>query len=110
MKKTMRFFSIAALVAMDAALAACSKETRQETQEQLPDVQKAGPFTLTTVVSRDESEVSKALTGDGVKTFAAGETLAIIYKSDSSDRKRPHRRRPFRQVFIRIWILSAECQ
>ena len=72
----MRFFSIAALlVAMGAALAACSKENSQETQEQLPEVQKAGPFTLTTVVSRDESEVSKALTGDGVKTFAAGETL-----------------------------------
>ena len=67
----MRFFSIAALVAMGVALAACSKETSQETQEQLPEVQKAGPFTLTTVVSRDESEVSKALTGDGPSSTKA---------------------------------------
>ncbi len=76
MKKTARILSIAAFVAMGIMGAACSKiET--------PETQKENIVTLTTTVGFT-ADGTKALTGSGVKTFADGETMAVIYNNGTS--------------------------
>lgn len=41
--------------------------------------------TLTTTVSMDGAAATRALTADGVKTFAKGETMAVIYMNSSGN-------------------------
>ena len=79
MKQTMKYLSIAALVAVGAIMMGCNKldiVTEQTQQEEEPVI--SNTVTLTTTVSLDAA--TKALTSGGVKTFAAGETIALVYK------------------------------
>ena len=84
MKQTMKYLSIAALVAVGAIMMGCNKldiVTEQTQQEEEPVI--SNTVTLTTTVSLDAA--TKALTAGGVKTFAAGEQIALVYKNNSSE-------------------------
>ena len=81
MKKTARILSMAALVAMGIMGAACSKIESLEIET--PETQKENIVTLTTTVGFAADD-TKALTGTGVKTFADGETMAVIYNNGTS--------------------------
>ena len=78
MKQTMNYLSMAALVVMGAILAGCVKETPAAEEDKI--------VTLSVSVGLPEDESTKALDIDYdnktvVKTFAEGETIAVIYKS-----------------------------
>ncbi len=60
--------------------AACSKIERAEIET--PETQKENIVTLTTTVGFAADD-TKALTGTGVKTFGAGDQMAVIYKNTS---------------------------
>ncbi|MBR0097711.1 MAG: hypothetical protein IJP88_11040, partial [Synergistaceae bacterium] len=79
MKQTMKYLSIAALVAVGAIMMGCNKldiVTEQTQQEEEPVI--SNTVTLTTTVSLDAA--TKALTAAGEKTFAEGEQMALVYK------------------------------
>ena len=79
MKKTLKFFSMAALFLAVATLTGCEKENENE-QPAATGVVK----TSTTTICLD-SDASKNLTGTGVKTFVAGEKVAVVYENTSDD-------------------------
>ena len=83
MKKTMRFLSMAALAMVGLVMTGCSSE------DDFADIQqpenKSNVVTMTTTVGFDEGVANRALTADGVKTFAAGDQIAVIYKNTSSE-------------------------
>lgn len=78
MKKTLSYFSMAALVFMGAMMTGC---TSNELVNEQPVINN-NKVALTTTVSLDNG-ATKALTAAGVKTFAAGEMMALIYKNTS---------------------------
>ncbi len=71
MVRNMRQHSIIALVLLGVMALGC---TRMEIPNQV-----GNDVTLTTTVSLGGAPASKALTAEGVKTFAPGEQLAIVY-------------------------------
>ena len=78
MKKTMRFLSMAALALVGAMMTGCSSDDNFIDEPQQPE-NKSNVVTLTTTVGLDGGATTRALTSGGVKTFAAGETMAIYY-------------------------------
>ena len=74
MKKTM-YLRISVLVALGVIMAACQKQ-------ELPDTAEGSPLTFTATVSMEASE-TKALTGEGVKTFSAGDRIAVVYRNSA---------------------------
>ena len=82
MKKIIRFFSIAALALVGAVMTGCSSDDDSiiDTTQQ-PEVIKSNVVTLTTTVGLDGGANIRALTADGNKTFAEGETMALVYKN-----------------------------
>ena len=88
MKKTMRFLSMAALALVGAMMTGCTNDDNIIDELQQP-ASKNNVVTLTTTVSMDGGTAeargtTRALTSGGVKTFAAGETMALVYKNTSS--------------------------
>ncbi len=81
MKKTMRFLSMAALAMVGLMMTGCSSEDDFADNQQPEN--KSNVVTLTTTVGFDEGVANRALTSDGVKTFAAGDQIAVIYKNTS---------------------------
>lgn len=97
MKKTMRFLSLAALALVGAVLTGCSGS--DDSIEDIPQqpAQTDDVVTLTTTVGLEGSAAARALTSggeeggattraltaDGVKTFAAGEKMALLYTNTS---------------------------
>lgn len=79
MKKTMRFLSLAALALVGAIMTGCSNEDDFTVEPE----NKSNVVTLTTTVGIGGGARTRALTAEGVKTFAAGEQLAVIYKNTS---------------------------
>ena len=79
--KKITHIGMAALVAMGIMGAACSKIESPEIET--PETQKENIVTLTTTVGFAADD-TKALTGTGVKTFADGETMAVIYNNGTS--------------------------
>ena len=77
MKQTMKYLSMAALVVMGAILASCAKNESTEVVE--PAIED-NIVVCTTTVSFD-TDATKALTEHGVKTFAEGDRIAVIYKN-----------------------------
>ena len=82
MKKTIRFLSMAALAMVGLVMTGCSSE------DNFADIQqpenKSNVVTMTTTVGFDEGvATTRALTSGGVKTFAAGDQIAVIYKNKS---------------------------
>ena len=83
MKKTMKFLSMAALALMGAVMAGCSSDDNIIDEPQRP-TGKSNIVTLTTTISLDGgAATTRALTSGGVKTFAAGETMALLYNNGS---------------------------
>ena len=83
-KMTMKYLIMAALVIMGAIMAGCKKET--------PAAEENNIVTLTVSVGFSEDESTKALNVDYinktvVKTFAEGESIAVIYKSGENTLK-----------------------
>lgn len=75
-----KFFSMAALVLMGAVMTGCSSSDDNsiiDTPQQPSNTNKL--VTLTTTVSMETEATTRALTSEGVKTFAVGEKMAVIY-------------------------------
>ena len=82
MKTTKYFLSMAALALVGAMTVSCSSDDNITDQPQQQEVTKSNVVTLTTTVSLDGGATTRALSiegNKGVKTFAAGETMAIYY-------------------------------
>ena len=78
--KTMKYFlSMAALALVGAMTVSCSSDDNIIEQPQQPET-KNNVVTLTTTVSLGDA-TTRALTDGGAKTFAAGETMALVYKN-----------------------------
>ena len=82
MKKTMRYLGLAAFIAAGTLLAGCSKEEEQ-TENQGIETENV-VVTLTARVSLGNTS-SKAVNGDGVKTFAVGDQIAVVYTNTSTE-------------------------
>ncbi len=73
---------IAALALMGAMMTGCSSEDNFDNPQQLENKSKK-VVTMTTSVALDAGATTRALTGEGVKTFAVGEQMAIVYSNGS---------------------------
>ena len=80
--KTIKFLSMAALALVGAMMTGCSNDDEIIETPQQP-VNSQNVETLTTTVGFDEVAETRALTSGGVKTFAAGDQLALVYKNKS---------------------------
>ena len=83
MKKTMKFLTMTALALTGAVMTGCSND--DDWQQPKDNV-----VTLTTTVSISGGEAgaratTRALTTDGVKTFAKGEKIAVIYTNTNDE-------------------------
>lgn len=76
MKNTMRYFVFAALVMAMATMVGCMKDDFE-------DINLVGDVTFTAKVNLDTGNGSKQLSENGVKTFAAGEQIAVVYINTS---------------------------
>ena len=83
MKQTMKYLSMAALVAVGAIMMGCNKN--EETLE--PQQPEENTVTMSITVSFGDDESTKALTDAGVKTFATDDQIAVIYKSSTGTYK-----------------------
>jgi len=77
MKKSVRYLSMTALALMGAVITGCSSDENSIEEPKQPENDKV--VTLTATVSMDGSATTRALTEDGVKTFAEGDRIAVIY-------------------------------
>ena len=82
MNKTIRFLSMAALVFVGAIITGCSTDDDSTSLDQPA----SKTVTLTTTISMDGSATTRALTEEGVKTFAVGDQIAVVYTNTSSER------------------------
>ena len=71
------FLSMAALALMGAMMTGCSSDDNFDNPQQPENKSKV--VTLTTTVGFDASAGTRALTSAGVKTFAVGDQIAVIY-------------------------------
>ena len=72
--KTKKFLSMAALALVGAMMTGCSNDDNYQQPEN-----KSNLVTLTTTIGLDDGGTTRALTATGVKTFAAGDQIAVIY-------------------------------
>ena len=77
--KTKKFLSMAALALVGAMMTGCSSD-----DDILQPENKTNVVTLTATVGFDDAASTRALTAAGVKTFAVGETMAVIYHNGTS--------------------------
>ena len=73
-----------ALALVGAVMTGCSSDDNSISEPQQP-ASKSNVVTLTTTVSLDGGATTRALTSTGVKTFAAGETMALVYKNTNNE-------------------------
>ena len=78
------FLSMAALAFVGAMTAGCSSDNLTAETPQLPDTNN-GTVTMKVTVSLDEHASTRALTEAGVKTFEAGDKIAVIYKNTAGE-------------------------
>ena len=83
MRKTI-CLSMAALALVGATMTSCSRDNSVFEEEQQQGVKDSGKVTLSTTISMDGDE-TRALTENGVKTFAPGEQIAVIYTNSSDE-------------------------
>ncbi|MBQ9361960.1 MAG: hypothetical protein IJT97_00910 [Bacteroidaceae bacterium] len=84
MKKTMRFLSMTALALVGAVMTGCTNDDNILDEPQQPE-NKNNVVTMTTTISLDDGTTTRALTSGGVKTFAAGEQIAVVYENMSCE-------------------------
>lgn len=80
--KTIKYLSMAALAFVGTMVTGCSSDDGFFEEVQQQGVKGNGIVTLSTTVSMDGDE-TRALTENGVKTFAVGEQIAVIYTNSS---------------------------
>ena len=78
--KTKKFLSMAALALVGAMMTGCSNDDNYQQPENKNNV-----VTLTTTIGLDDGGTTRALTATGVKTFAEGDQIAVIYKNASDE-------------------------
>ena len=83
MKTMKNFLSVAALALVGAMMTGCSSDDNFADNQQPEN--KSNVVTLTTTVSLDDGATTRALTAAGVKTFAAGDKIAVFYKNTSDN-------------------------
>lgn len=76
MKNIMKYFNLAVLLVAMATMTGCMKEDLEENSL-------VGDITLTASVKLDTDNGSKHLDANGVKTFVAGEQIAVVYTNSS---------------------------
>ena len=82
---TMKYLSIAALIFVGAMMTGCSSDSEDFINSNQPELHADKVVTLTTTISRDDTQ-TRALTENGVKTFQAGEEIAVVYdKTDNTN-------------------------
>lgn len=82
--KTKKFLSMAALALVGAMMTGCSSD-----DDILQPENKTNVVTLTATVGFDDAaSTTRAVTGTGVKTFGAGDQMAVIYKNTSGGTKK----------------------
>ena len=87
MKTMKNFLSMAALALMGAMMTGCSNDDNFDNPQQPEN--KSNVVTLTTTVSLDGGDATRALDASGHKTFAVGETMAIYYwKNKGNDHEK----------------------
>lgn len=74
------FLSMVALALMGAMMIGCSSDDNFDNPQQLENTSKK-VVTMTTSVALDAGATTRALTPEGVKTFAVGEQMAIVYNN-----------------------------
>ena len=79
MTKTMRFLSMVSLVLAGVVMMGCFHE---EQFEILPENPSSNVVIRTTTISMAGEELTRALTEHGVKTFEAGDKIAVIYQNN----------------------------
>lgn len=84
MKKTMKYFSMAALALVGAVMTSCSSDDLTENKQQFAENNGNNVETLTASISMAGGE-TRALTSGGVKTFAEGDKIAVVYKNTSGE-------------------------
>ena len=83
MKTMKQYLSMAALALVGAMMTGCSSDEDFSNPQQPEN--KNNLVTLTTTVGFDDAAgTTRALSSTGVKTFAAGETMAVIYYNGTS--------------------------
>jgi len=80
MKKTFRFLSMVAFALVGAMMTGCSSDDEFQQPEN-----KSNLVTLKTTVGLGGGAATRALDANGVKTFAAGERMAVVYKNTSGE-------------------------
>ena len=78
------FLSMAALALMGAMMTGCSSDDDSIISNPQQPENKNNVVTLTTTVGFADDGTTRALTTEGVKTFAKGETMAVIYHNGTS--------------------------
>ena len=87
MMTTKKFLSMAALALVGAVMTGCSgsdDDSIAETTPQ-PNGSKGNVEVLTTTVGFDNGAATRALAANGVKTFAEGDEMAVIYTNTSGE-------------------------
>ena len=90
MKQTLKTLCIAALAVVGAMTTGCTsleipEKTRNEEEKTVIPGPSANSVTLITTIALGGNPESKALSAAGVKTFAAGEQVAVIYEDENGD-------------------------
>ena len=86
MKTMKKLLSMAALALVGATFTGCSSDNDGVASAPHQPAANAGNVEiLTTTVSLDDADATRALTADGKKTFAVGETMAIYYWKDKGN-------------------------
>ena len=82
MTKTMKYLSMAAFVLSGAMIMGCTRENQPENlSENQPEPPSENVVTLSTTIGLEGSSATRALTEHGVKTFAEGEKIAVVYET-----------------------------
>lgn len=82
MKSTIKAFGLATIAAMGALLIGCSESDDMQLELEQQEI---GTVIMTTTVDLSGGAATKALTDVGVKTFAVGDRIAVVYENTSSE-------------------------
>ena len=76
----MRYLSMAALIFVGTMMTGCSSDSEEFINSNQPELPADNVVTLTTTISRDYENSTRALTEGGVKTFEAGDEVGVVYQ------------------------------
>lgn len=86
MNKTMKYFCMAALAMVGAVMTSCSSDDSMTDTLQQPASNVVDKVeTLTVSVSLNGDGATRALTAEGVKTFAEGDQIAVVYTNTNNE-------------------------